>query len=378
MKLKEIVEGKVRVFIPDPSEYSIQNKFDPSWAPVFYNPKMTFNRDISVIAVSIIKPKIIVDGMSATGIRGIRYYIESWKSQELILNDKNPEAVKLIQLNLKNNNIENAKVYTRDVNSLLYEIKADYVDIDPFGTPAPFIVSSINATISKGIVAYTATDLSPLEGSSKTSCRRKYDAVNEKLSASKELGIRILIGKIIRESAMLEKTVYPLFSFYSDYYYRLFLKVEKGAKRADKNIENNIRYFGECPKCGFQQFLPDRCTIKCPNCNSELLVIGPLYSGPLFNSEFVKAFLEASKNFSYLSTFKKVQKLINNIYNEIKYKSVYYRLDKLGSKLKISKLPPIYKILECIGDASRTHFDPKGIRTDKEYEEIVKCIKGLD
>ncbi|MDT7861102.1 MAG: tRNA (guanine(26)-N(2))-dimethyltransferase [Saccharolobus sp.] len=376
MKLKEIVEGKVKIFIPDPSEYLVNGKFDPAWAPVFYNPKMIFNRDLSVIVVSVVKPKVIVDALSATGVRGIRYYIESWKSEELILNDKNPEAIKLIQLNLKYNNIEEAKVYNRDANSLLYEIKADYVDIDPFGSPAPFILSSISSIIRNGIAAFTATDLSPLEGSFKLSCRRKYDAINFKLSSSKEIGIRILIGKIIREAAILEKTVYPLFLFYADYYYRLFLKVDKGAKKADKNIINNLKYFGECPKCGYQQFLQDNCKTLCPKCGTEMIIVGPLYSGPLIDSEFIRLLIEAYEKFTYISTFDRVKKLLNLISNESKYTSVYYKLDKLASKLKLPKLPSIANVLECLGQASRTHFDPKGIKTDKEYEEIIKCLKS--
>ncbi|WP_338601692.1 tRNA (guanine(26)-N(2))-dimethyltransferase [Sulfolobus tengchongensis] len=375
MRLKEVIEGKIRIFIPDPSEYMREGNFDPAWAPVFYNPKMVFNRDLSVIVVSILKPKIIVDALSATGVRGIRYYIEGWRSEQLILNDKNPKAITLIETNVKNNGIDNAKIYNRDANSLLYEIKSDYVDIDPFGSPSPFILSSISATIRNGVVAFTATDLSPLEGSSVTSCRRKYDAINQKLSSSKEIGLRILIGKIIKESAILEKTVYPLFSFYADYYYRLFLKVESGARKADQNININIKYFGECPRCGFHSFLEDKCDAKCPRCGSNLVIVGPLYSGPLYDTDFVESILQTYTRFNYISSFSRVQKLINLIVGEMRYRNVYYNLSKLASKLKISAIPPIQAVLECLGDASRTHFASNGIKTDKEYEEIVECMR---
>ncbi|AAK41219.1 tRNA (guanine(26)-N(2))-dimethyltransferase [Saccharolobus solfataricus] len=377
MKLKEVTEGKVRIFVPDPTGYMVEGKFDPSWAPVFYNPKMTFNRDLSVIVVSILKPKIIVDALSATGIRGIRYYVESWKSEQLILNDKNPNATSLIQINAKNNGIENAKIYNKDANALLYEVKSDYIDIDPFGSPAPFILSSLNAATRNGIVAFTATDLSPLEGSSPTSCRRKYDAINHKLSSSKELGLRVLIGKIIREAAILEKTVYPLFSFYADYYYRLFVRVENGARKADDNINKHLKYFGECPRCGFQTFVEENCKTKCPVCGEIFSIIGPLYIGPLYSMEFLKRIMDLYSNFNYLTSFNRIQKLLNVIEKEARFKNVFYNISKLASKLKISAIPPIESILECLGDASRTHFAPTGIRTDKEYEEITKCIKSL-
>ncbi len=379
MKLKEIVEGKAKILIPDPSEYTKEGKFDPSWAPVFYNPKMVFNRDISVIVVSILKPKVVVDALSATGIRGVRYFLESWRSEELIFNDKNTEAISLIKQNLKLNGIDDnvTKVYNRDANSLLYEIKADYVDIDPFGTPAPFILSSINATVKKGVVAITATDLSALTGSSVLSARRKYDVINSKLSSSKELGIRVLIGKVIREASIVEKAVYPLFSFYNDYYYRLFLRVDKGAKKADKAIQT-LKYFGECDKCGFQQFLDERCNkMKCPRCGGEMTVIGPLYYGPINDKEFVQTIGSSMKKFEYVNTFSKLEKFISVIKDECIYDSVYYKLDKIASKNKIKNIPQINKILECLGDGTRTHFDPVGIKTNKEYEEVINCMKKL-
>jgi len=209
MNLIEIREGKASLLIPNPKDYEKEGRYDPSWSPVFYNPKMRLNRDISVLALSVIKPKSVVDALSASGVRGIRYYTEIGGIEKLILNDKNPIATELIKKNAEKNYV-NARITTKDANSLLYEIKADFVDIDPFGSPAPFILSAINATINKGYVAFTATDLSALECSSKFSARRKYDLICERLSFSKELGIRGLIAKVIREGAIIEKAAYPI------------------------------------------------------------------------------------------------------------------------------------------------------------------------
>jgi N(2),N(2)-dimethylguanosine tRNA methyltransferase (EC 2.1.1.32) len=251
MKLTKIREGKAEILVPDPKEYEKEGKFDPSWAPVFYNPRMELNRDISVLFLNIIRPRRIVDALSATGIRGIRYFKEVEGVEEVIFNDLSKEAVELINENIKINNIR-GKVFNKDANSLLYEVKADFIDIDPFGTPAPFLLASFHSVIRGGYVGITATDLSALVCSSKSSARRKYDIICDRLSFSKEVGIRGLIGKAIREAAVVEKAAIPVFSFYHDYYYRVFFKVEGGAKKADSLLSRLVYYY-ECPKCGYRE-----------------------------------------------------------------------------------------------------------------------------
>ncbi|EZQ06806.1 N2,N2-dimethylguanosine tRNA methyltransferase [Candidatus Acidianus copahuensis] len=374
MRLVEISEGKAKILVPDQREYEREGKFDPAWAPVFYNTRMVFNRDISVLAVSVISPKNIVDALSATGIRGIRYYLETTPPQTLVLNDLDKGAIELIKANSERNGV-NALVTNRDANSLLFETSADYVDVDPFGTPSPFILSSIKATRNNGHVAYTATDLSPLEGKAKMSCKRKYDAENSKLSFSKEVGVRVLIGKIAREAAILEKAVIPEIAFYKDYYYRVILKVKRGAKRADECL-NNLGFYSECNNCGFSYEGKERID-RCPKCGSPMKTAGPLWLGNLYNMDFLTRMKEELKTRSYLQNFSKLDYFISLLIKEGKYNQHYFNLEFLSSKLRLN-IPPKRKILECLGDASETHFDPKGIKTSKNFQETLSCIKGLN
>ncbi|WP_252896547.1 hypothetical protein [Metallosphaera hakonensis] len=60
---------------------------------------------------------------------------------------------------------------------------------------------------------------------------RKYGASGGKLSFSREAGLRVLLAKIAREAAVQEKGIKPLVSFYNDYYYRLFVRMDDGAKK---------------------------------------------------------------------------------------------------------------------------------------------------
>lgn len=373
MRLKEVTEGKARLLIPDPEEYRKEGKFDPSWAPVFYNPRMVLNRDVSVVVVSALSPRSIVDALSATGVRGIRYSLESSQVEEVVFNDKSPSAVELIRKNVEINGIKNAKLYNRDANSLLYDIKVDYVDVDPFGSPAPFILSSISAVKRGGSVAYTATDLSPLEGKARRSCLRKYFVYNQKLSFSKEVGIRALISKVVRDSAVLERTVVPLVSFYSDYYYRVFFRVLGGAKRADRALEE-IGYFVECQDCGYHEGTREKCVDKCPYCGSKnIRIVGPVWLGKLADDEFLGTITSSIGKFEYLSNFQRVKELLTSLKEENKFLA-YYNLDFVASRHKVN-VPPTKHMLDCLGEARRTHFDKKGIKTSKKFEEVVECLK---
>ena len=94
MKLVNIKEGRAEIFIP-----KAERIYD---APVFYNPAMTLNRDLSVLVLQVLNPKTVLDALSATGIRGIRYALET-NAEEIWLNDINPDAFKLIIKNLKIN-----------------------------------------------------------------------------------------------------------------------------------------------------------------------------------------------------------------------------------------------------------------------------------
>ncbi|MFQ5891611.1 MAG: tRNA (guanine(10)-N(2))-dimethyltransferase, partial [Candidatus Methanofastidiosia archaeon] len=132
MELVEFREGKARILAP---------KFEKltSRAKVFYNPEMSFDRDLSSLLISSSADRLeVCDALSGTGIRGIRYALEC--KSKVHLNDLNPKSYKLIKENLKLNNIE-AEVSNIDANILLREIKFDVVDIDPFGSPVYYLDS---------------------------------------------------------------------------------------------------------------------------------------------------------------------------------------------------------------------------------------------
>jgi tRNA (guanine26-N2/guanine27-N2)-dimethyltransferase len=56
----------------------------------------------------------------------------------------------------------------------------------------------------------------------------------------------------------------------------------------------------------------------------------------------------------------------------------YYTVDQISSKLKV-KTPSLEKIKSIISEEgyrfSRTHFDPKGFKTDMESSYLIELLK---
>ena len=77
---------------------------------IFYNTKMRFCRSMSSLLVGAInelnnEEKLsIIDGFSASGIRGIRYAKENKNVENVLFIDWNKEAIKTINKNVDNSN----------------------------------------------------------------------------------------------------------------------------------------------------------------------------------------------------------------------------------------------------------------------------------
>ena len=88
-------EGKVKVLVPKLAAYKTQPcDYAPSKAPVFYNPVMELNRDISVLAFQAYQRLVgreisICDPLTGSGIRGARFAAEIRGVKKVVISDIN-------------------------------------------------------------------------------------------------------------------------------------------------------------------------------------------------------------------------------------------------------------------------------------------------
>lgn len=335
---------------------------------VFYNSAMELNRDLSILVCQWLvnqnnKKISICDGLSATGARGLRIKNEVTGDFELTLNDWNKKAYSLIKKNIKKTSNSEIQVFNKDLNVLLSEKKFDYIDVDPFGTPVFLIDSVIRSIRNHGLIAVTATDTTALCGVYPKVCMRRYGGKPCHSACMKETAIRILIGFIVREAAKYDKAAVPILSYSSDHYFRVYVKIVKGAKKANECIN----------KIG----LVDSEKIYFSKKQKEFF--GPMWLGRLHDKKNIGKIRDILPN-KNLNTKNKIYKMLDLMEQEVVLPNFFYNVDEISSFLKTPspKLKRIFSLLRKKGYyVSRTHFDVTGFKTDASKDEIKKVFLDL-
>ncbi len=357
---EEIEEGRAQIIVPKAERGRGPGKKEDF---PFYNPVMEVNRDISVLVVQKTlanrKPRIL-DGLSGTGIRGIRFALEVEGDLSIILNDWNEMCHELIVENIKRNEIGNARAKQLDLNHLLKEEEFDYVDVDPFGTPVHFLENGLKGVKAGGILAVTATDTAALAGSYPSACKRKYDATPLPIPARHEIGVRILIGHCARTAINHHLGITPILSHSTDHYYRTYLAVGTESDATKRNIG----YFSRDPSSLENALGGKR--------RDALQVAGPLWTGRLWDPHF----LSTLRTRSYMSS--KTSKMLETVKSESEINIPFHSSDEIASSLRVHT-PSVKRIVEELRergfDSSPTHFDPKGFKTNASIEDIKKVFK---
>ncbi|MBS3104760.1 hypothetical protein J4234_00715 [Candidatus Woesearchaeota archaeon] len=350
-----INEGSIQLKIPKAEKISKE-------MGVFYNPIMGLNRDISILLLNSLNKKNmqICDLLAASGVRSIRFLKELNKNKikKIIINDYDKKSIRLIKYNLKLNDIHSKNdkkiiIRNKDANFLLLSSAGfDYIDIDPFGTPNPFLDAACKRIARNGILAVTATDTSALCGTFPKVCLRKYWAIPKKNALMHETGLRILIRKIQLIGAQYEKALVPIFSYSKEHYMRVFFRNEKGKNNAD----NVIRLHG---------FFNDA---------------GPMWLGKLFDKKLSRSIYESALRNKIFKSNKELLNFLHIIKEESKINSVgFYDISDICSKYKIKIIPKKFKIIEKIRKlgygASETHFKGEGLRSNIPINTLINIIK---
>ncbi len=366
MKTRQIKEGKAKLFVPKESLYQ---------AAVFYNPRMAFNRNISVAAVqsfqkSAERKVTVLDALSASGARGLRYAKEIRGIKEVFLNDNNPIACKLIKKNIALNKIQQkCKAIKSDASVLMHRNVFDVIDIDPFGSPNVFLDSAARSIYHKGFLAVTATDTAPLSGSYPETCFKKYGIRSMKTDYYSELGVRILISYIILALARRERAFVPQLSFAREHYFRIFGRIEHAGEI--KELLKQFGYVMHCFKCGNRK--TGNLELEC-SCGNRFEICGPVFLGSISDKRFCTQVAKECRE----RKFAEEESLAKRLASESQFPPFYYNLHYLArvAKIRLPKLDDFIERLKKDGFiAGRTHFCPTAVKTDANYEEIVKMLR---
>jgi len=374
MLTKIITEGTTKVEVPVPDENS---NFPPSSVQVFYNPAMRTNRDMAVAAIACFSKDnpdyTYLDALCASGIRGLR--IAGEVGLNTTMSDWEEASYELIKRNIELNGLSNCTAMKRNANVVMLDGSFDIIDLDPFGTPAPFLDAACFST--KRLLCITATDTAPLCGAHKKAGIRNYSAVPLKTEYYPEMGVRILMGAAARTLAKYDKAMTPLLSYASAHYVRLFAKVKKGIREADESLKD-VGFLSHCFNCGERKWtfgLAVHMEENCPLCGHKTSLAGPLWLGRLHDREFCVGVLDEVKKREY----KVAEKLITLCRDELDIPMFYdcHKLCKLQRLTAMSTNELILALREKDFQASRTHFSGISFKTNAGIEEIKKVVEEV-
>ncbi|MEM3261917.1 MAG: hypothetical protein QXW72_06020 [Conexivisphaerales archaeon] len=339
-------------------------KIYPDGKNIFYNSRGKFVRDMFVILFSAYAEYIgkndmkFAEPFSATGVKGMRLAKEGHGFSNFILNDIDSFAVKSILHGIEENNLGGFEVNNLDAFSFLDKLKTlgrvDALDIDPFGSAAPYIQPSLRSVKDKGFVAFTFTDTPVLGTVHNDALVKRYHVKSNKVYFLKELQARIAASIVISEGSVINVAPVPFFAHVFEHYVRVYFQV-RASPSLSLDLMNKLSYIYSS-ECGYASLEK---TDVCPYCGKRINVSGPVYTGKLFSNELIRI---AVKN---AVACKPCYKLFHTALNEIDL-PYYYELSRLANILKM-QVPSALKIIGLLNrfgyESSPTSFSYSGVKT---------------
>ncbi|KAI8055218.1 N2,N2-dimethylguanosine tRNA methyltransferase-domain-containing protein [Syncephalis plumigaleata] len=351
-----ITEGKATILFPNTNE-------------VFYNPVQQFNRDMSIAAIKtwgseyLVNPKrrallntpvdkrgfSVLEALSATGLRSIRYAKEIENMDYVVANDIEPDAVKAIKRNIAHNGVSEEKVRPseRDACALMYECRDpdkqfDVIDLDPYGSAVPFLDGAVQAVADGGLLCITCTDLAVLSGSNHPeTCFAKYGGTPVRAEFCHEMALRLVLHALQTSAARYKRCITPLASFSIDFYIRMFVRVHTSPR-----IKTAMK---------FGVSAGPTANGPCEHCGHTMHVGGPFWSAPIHDADFLSRMLEHVKAAEGLYVTRPRMIGMLSVASEELDVPFYYTLSALGSAVRGDN-PPL-SVFFFVSHATRVIWD---------------------
>jgi len=373
-----VLVPKLETYRQGPKEYV------PSRAPVFYNPLMKGNRDLAVAFIRHIRREssrgiLFCEPMTGTGVRGIRAVLEAGVEHAWI-NDFSKTATSIAEKNVRRNGVANSiTVENLDANvfNLIHGSEFSYLDLDPFGSPSPFLESSIRAIKDGGFMAVTATDAATLCGVYPEKAIARYGGRSIRTVFPKEFAARLLIYGIVGAAARAESGARPLLSYVSGHYVRVYCLLRRGNREASRAIgeTGHLLYCGSCfnregLRRGRIQEMPE---LACPNCGGRRELAGPIWLGKHSDHSWARSLFEASGGLLE----PKAMEMLRRLSMEDAEIIGSYPIPKISQYCHRSP-PSRQRLLKRLGaagiEAYESAFEENAIKTGADIDQILKLL----
>jgi len=296
----------------------------------------------------------MLEGLAASGLRSVRFALEVPLVHEVVANDFDQTAVEYIRRNAAHNNVDHLITAScSDAAMLMYtnrhqSNRFDVVDLDPYGSPAPFLDSAVQCVSNGGLLCVTCTDMAVLCGNAAETCRAKYGAVSLRVPYCHEMALRIILQSIAGHAARYQRFIEPLLSISADFYVRVFVRIRTGQSRV-KELATKLSNVYHCRSCGAFSLQPlmvknrNLYTVgsgppvgqTCEHCGGRHAFCGPIWSAAIHDVDFVqrvrKSVLDDDTLFP--NTRQRIDGILGVVSEELQGQPLYYVGDALCSIL---------------------------------------------
>lgn len=279
----------------------------------------------------------ILDALSATGLRALRYAQEMPFVTKVVANDLDASAVDSIKLNVRHNKLE-GKIEVNHGDAIVhmyskiaahqtlserekargkYE-KYDVVDLDPYGTAAVFLDAAVQAVRDDGgLLCVTCTDAGVWASNGyPEKAFALYGGIPVKGHFSHEVGLRLILHAISTSAARYGLSIEPLLSLSIDFYARVFVRVTRSPAAVKFTAGKTMVVYNCDVGCGAwaTQFLlrnkaqqnktgsgsfykhqmaqGPTADQHCTHCGTKMHLAGPMFGGRLHSPDFIKRILD--------------------------------------------------------------------------------------
>ncbi|KAH6918541.1 guanine-N2--methyltransferase [Coprinopsis sp. MPI-PUGE-AT-0042] len=348
----------------------------------------------------------LLEALSATGLRSIRYAKEIPLLKRVIANDLSPAAVEAMHRNVQYNDVGHlVKVNEGDACALMYQHRneqVDAIDLDPYGTAAPFIDGAVQAVKDGGLLCVTCTDLAVLATNNyPEKCFSNYGGVSMKSEYCHESALRLVLHTLATSAARYGRYITPLLSLSIDFYVRVFVRVDTSPMETKKTLTknstiyvcNSCQNFYEQPlgrvvekkheKSGHVNYLfktqTNAVPEKCGECGSGLHVAGPMWNGPLHDPEFVGKILEhLEANKDHYGTAPRMKGMLTVAKEEVD--TLFYFVPPTVASFFHCQTPSLDNVASALLNAgfrvSRSHAAAGSLKTNASVAQIHDVYRG--
>uniref|UniRef100_A0A9J7ZZZ1 tRNA (guanine(26)-N(2))-dimethyltransferase n=1 Tax=Cyprinus carpio carpio TaxID=630221 RepID=A0A9J7ZZZ1_CYPCA len=345
----------------------------------------------------------VLEGLAASGLRSVRFALEVPGLKSITANDYSAKAAALIARNAQHNNVSHIlQASQRDASMVMYEARGkkeryDVIDLDPYGSPSPFLDAAVQAVSEGGLLCITCTDMAVMAGNSGETCYSKYGSMSIKSKYCHEMALRIILHSLDQRAAVYQRYIEPLLSVSVDFYIRVFVRVKTG-QAVVKNSASKHALLYNCVGCG--AFHLQRMGKKmsqgkhmkysaatgppvgpnCEHCRQRHQLGGPIWAEPIHDITFVQKVLGAvSGNPTRFRTSKRIEGVLSMVTEELRDVPLYYVLDHLSSTVHCNT-PPMLQFRSALLHAgyrvSLSHACKNAVKTNAPAGvlwDLIRC-----